>query len=67
MTDGNPGSERFESLDVLRGFAVLGILIMNIQGFAMPGAAYFNPAAWSGLVGTDLAVWVAGGPRVLVR
>jgi uncharacterized membrane protein YeiB len=25
---------RIESLDVLRGFAVLGILVMNIQNFA---------------------------------
>ena len=31
-------SERIVSLDVLRGFAVLGILVMNIQAFAMIGA-----------------------------
>jgi uncharacterized protein len=36
-------SERIVALDVLRGFALLGILIMNIQGFSMPVAAYFNP------------------------
>ena len=30
-------AERIESLDVLRGFAVLGILVMNIQAFSMPG------------------------------
>jgi len=33
------------SIDVLRGFAVLGILIMNIQSFSMIGAAYLNPYA----------------------
>ena len=34
------GTERINSLDVLRGFALLGILVMNIQMFAMVGAAY---------------------------
>src|SRR6185503_9065677 len=36
-------SERIDSIDVLRGIAVLGILLMNIQSFSMIGAAYFNP------------------------
>lgn len=40
-----PG-ERIVALDVLRGFAVLGILVMNIQSFSMVGAAYFNPTAY---------------------
>lgn len=39
-------SRRIDLLDSLRGFAVLGILIMNIQSFAMPSQAYFNPFAW---------------------
>ena len=39
-------SGRIESIDVLRGFALLGILVMNIQGFSMIGAAYLNPAAY---------------------
>ena len=33
-------SERILSLDVLRGVAVLGILAMNIQLFAMIDSAY---------------------------
>jgi hypothetical protein len=33
-------SERLESLDVLRGFALLGILAMNIRAMAAPFAAY---------------------------
>ena len=50
--------ERIESLDVLRGFAVLGILVMNIQSFSMIGAAYINPSAYGDLSGANLAVWV---------
>ncbi len=38
--------DRISALDMLRGFAVLGILIMNIQSFSMPGAAYLNPTAY---------------------
>ena len=38
--------ERNARLDVLRGVAVLGILIMNIQSFSMISSAYFNPPAY---------------------
>jgi len=51
-------SERILSLDVLRGFAVLGILVMNIQGFSMIGAAYFNPTAYGDLTGLNYVVWL---------
>ncbi|MGI8599705.1 MAG: DUF418 domain-containing protein [Chitinophagaceae bacterium] len=36
-------SERIIILDSLRGIAVLGILLMNIPGFALPRIAFFNP------------------------
>jgi uncharacterized protein len=49
--------ERIETLDVLRGFAVLGILIMNIQSFTMPSAAYFFPVAYGDLHGPNYWVW----------
>jgi uncharacterized protein len=50
---------RIASLDVLRGFAVLGILVMNIQAFAMIGSAYINPTAYGDLTGANYWVWVA--------
>ena len=37
--------DRIETLDVLRGFALLGILTMNIRGMAAPLSAYMYPAA----------------------
>jgi uncharacterized protein len=49
--------ERLTSVDVLRGFALLGILAMNIVGFAWPGAAYGNPTRGAGFEGSDRAVW----------
>ena len=35
---------RFQTIDTLRGFALLGILVPNIVSFAWPSAAYTNPA-----------------------
>lgn len=48
---------RHLSLDVLRGFAVMGILLMNIIGFSMPMAAYANPAVWGGADGANFWAW----------
>jgi uncharacterized protein len=50
--------ERIVSIDVLRGFAVLGILLMNIQYFSMIGAAYFNPTVYGDLHGANFLVWL---------
>ena len=52
------GSERIQSLDILRGIAILGILIMNIQSFAMPSSAYLNPTSFGDLNGINYWVWV---------
>ena len=49
---------RIISLDILRGLAVLGILIMNIQSFSMPSAAYINPTAYGDLTGLNKLVWI---------
>jgi uncharacterized membrane protein YeiB len=50
--------ERITSLDALRGFALLGILLMNIIPFSMYGGAYDNPTVTGGpATGANLAVW----------
>lgn len=51
-------NERIISLDILRGFAILGILIMNIQSFSMIGPAYMNPMAHGELTGANKLVWL---------
>jgi len=53
-------SDRISSIDVLRGFAVLGILVMNIQSFSMPFAAYFNPTAFGDFTGINFRIWQLG-------
>ena len=42
---------RIHSLDLIRGFAVLGILIMNITSFSQINIAYMNPTIGAGLEG----------------
>ena len=51
-------AERIVLLDALRGFALLGILVMNVQSFAMIESAYFNPTAFGDLNGANYAVWL---------
>jgi uncharacterized protein len=51
---------RIQSLDVLRGIAILGIFIMNIQSLSMPGAAYMNPMAYGDMTGLNKWVWILG-------
>jgi len=46
-------THRIHSLDLLRGFAVLGILIMNITSFSQINIAYMNPTIGAGLEGCN--------------
>jgi len=48
---------RYLELDALRGFAVMGILLMNIVGFSMPEMAYVSPAVYGGTDTPDIIVW----------
>ncbi|MEX0962730.1 MAG: DUF418 domain-containing protein [Pseudohongiellaceae bacterium] len=52
-------SRRIQSLDVLRGFALLGILLMNILVFAFPFAAYSDPTIDGATEGINFFVFVS--------
>lgn len=45
-------------MDILRGIAVFGILLVTIQSYSMPTSAYLNPTTYERLEGYDLWVWV---------
>jgi uncharacterized protein len=51
--------DRILTLDVIRGVAVMGIFSVNVIAFAMIESAYFNPAAYGGHTGANLALWAA--------
>ena len=48
--------DRIDSLDALRGIALLGILLVNIFSFAQPH--YSSPNAYGDLHGVNFAVWL---------
>jgi uncharacterized protein len=50
--------ERLQTLDVVRGAALLGILLMNVLTFGLPVAAYNNPTLWGGADGPSLWAFV---------
>lgn len=52
-----PPSERVETLDVTRGFALLGILLMNILAFGLPLRAAFDPSVNGAVAGLDWGVF----------
>ena len=50
--------DRFESLDVLRGLAVLGILMVNVQAFLMYWGALSYPPAHMSVEGANGTAWL---------
>ncbi len=50
-------TNRINSLDIIRGIALLGILLMNIVGFGLVDA-YDNPTISGGATGWNLKVWI---------
>ncbi|WP_368877590.1 DUF418 domain-containing protein YeiB [Providencia vermicola] len=48
---------RIDRLDATRGIAILGILLMNIFGFALPQMAYMNPVYSQSVSQPDILVW----------
>lgn len=50
-------SERILPLDIMRGFVLCGILLMNITGFGLAGA-YSDPTVSGGSTGWNLYAWI---------
>ena len=53
-------TERITNLDTVRGFATLGILVMNAVSFGLPQPAYFNLDFAGSESGLDWVVGIAG-------
>ena len=68
-----PVTEKFRirSIDTLRGFALLGILLLNIIAFSGPLATYYDPSVGNEVFGLNLAVamfvdiWAEGAFRAI--
>jgi uncharacterized protein len=48
---------RLLNIDIIRGIALLGILLMNIQAFSMNFSAYSNPTSFGDLNGINFYVY----------
>lgn len=51
-------SERIQSLDVMRGIILFGILLMNINAFGLANS-YNDPTVAGGFAGWNLYAWIA--------
>jgi uncharacterized protein len=52
-----PVPARIAALDVLRGVAILGILLLNVTGYGLPYVAYDDPSVWGGATGASWWAW----------
>ncbi|MBP0903932.1 DUF418 domain-containing protein [Mariniflexile gromovii] len=50
-------SDRIQSLDIMRGIVLFGILLMNINGMGL-ARAYEDPTVSGGSTDLDLATWI---------
>ena len=50
-------TDRIQSLDIMRGIVLCGILLMNINGMGLYGA-YEDPTVAGGSTGWDLYTWI---------
>ena len=50
--------ERIPTIDVVRGFALMGILLMNVAAFSGPFEMYINPLAVPGHRSYNIFAWV---------
>ena len=50
--------QRIDALDALRGIAILGILLLNISGFALLRVASFNPMHSGEATFADKLTWM---------
>ena len=57
-------ADRLETLDVLRGFALLGILAMNIRAMAAPFGAYMYPFGLFDYTGASRAAYLFTSRRL---
>jgi uncharacterized protein len=50
-------TRRINSVDVIRGVSLLGILLMNIVGMGLPNPAYSDPTVYGGDTDWNLRAW----------
>lgn len=56
-SEGAAAPQRLRTLDAVRGVAVMGILLLNIIDFAMPGYAAVDPTFYGGSSGANWWEW----------